>query len=218
MEACRFKSVLSGLVGVMLLGGLASRPAWAQTISVTNPGFESNALADGGFTLSITGWTIAGSAGTYNPTSTQYPGGVPEGMNVAFINGGSISQVLGATLTADTSYTLQVDVGDRADTPFPVYSVGLYAGGVLLAEDPGLLLPPNGTFLTSTVTFLALVGNPNLGQPLEIRLANNGVQTNFDNVRLEALDVAAIPEPGTCALVAMGLLPLAGSVVRRRRA
>lgn len=41
--------------------------------------------------------------------------------------------------------------------------------------------------------------------------------TGADNIRL-VLTASAIPEPGTCALIAAGLLPLVGVVVRRHRA
>jgi hypothetical protein len=139
-----------------------------------------------------------GDGGTFNLTITQYPGQAPEGQNVAdssfFLAGflpPTISQVLSDVLTANTLYTLQVEVGNRLDTPFPGYVVQLLAGGVLLAEDNNSLSPADGTFATSTVTFTALPGDPNLGQPLEIRLRSFGRQTNFDDVRLTA--VASAP-------------------------
>ncbi|MDZ4752873.1 MAG: hypothetical protein SGJ11_00065 [Phycisphaerae bacterium] len=118
-----------------------------------------------------------------------FPAGVPDGVQVGFINavGVPIKQVLSATLQANSPYTLRVDIGRRSDGFAMVhYAVRLVANGVTLAEDPGLLTPPLGGFATSTVTFTAPTGHPQLGKPLEIQLLLlQGPQANFDNVRLE---------------------------------
>jgi hypothetical protein len=90
--------------------------------------------------------------------------------------------------------------------------VQLWAGGELLAEESSLT-PAAGTFDTSVVTYLASAGSPLLGQPLEIRLVSSGNQINFDDVRLDA-----IPEPGTLALLGLGLGLLAGGRRLRRSA
>jgi len=131
------------------------------SIPITNPGFEAFTLVDGQFTRPffgsgpvgtaivtpnpIPGWTLTpahGDGGTFNPTTAQYSGQAPEGQNVAyssfFLTGfppPTILQVLPAVLTSNTRYTLQVEVGNRLDTPFPGYVVQLLAGGVLLAQD-----------------------------------------------------------------------------------
>jgi MYXO-CTERM domain-containing protein len=147
----------------------------------------------------------------FNPGTGQYPGqGATEGSQVAFSNGGNvIAQGLATVLQADTNYTLQVDVGDRTDTPFPAYSIELFAGGIQLTTGSNAT-PPDGGFATSTATFNPGSSHPALGAPLEIRLTSNGVQMNFDNVRLDA---TPIPEPA-------GLTLLAGAAalgLRRRR-
>src|SRR5690606_19648952 len=105
-------------------------------LPVLNPSFEQPALADGGFTGTITDWQIVGAAsGVFNPTATQYPTQqATDGEQVAYSNGGSIRQTLAAMLEANTTYTLQVDIGDRLDTGVPGYTVELWAGGVLLAS------------------------------------------------------------------------------------
>jgi hypothetical protein len=180
---------------------------------ITNPGFEDFVLSDGFFTIPpngrslpfgifdnnpIPGWTITvvpgrGSfeveAGTFNPNSTRYPGQAPEGQNIAYSNGPTISQVLGAVLTASATYSLQVDVGRRLDEASPGYVVSLLADGTVLAQDVNTLSSAPGTFVTSTVTFNVPLDHPALEKPLEIRLepfsfAEAGAQVNFDNVRL----------------------------------
>ncbi|MEQ8784963.1 MAG: hypothetical protein RIC55_01635, partial [Pirellulaceae bacterium] len=171
-------------------------------ISVDNFSFEDPALADGGFTSGSSGttaipdWEITtggSSAGVFNATATQYPiMQATDGDQVAFSNGRTFRQVLADTLAANTTYELLVDIGDRADTASPGYSVGLYAGGVLLAEVDQTDFPTaNGGFVTATVNFATGGAPAQLGLPLEIRLFSGGVQTNFDNVRLTA-SVAAV--------------------------
>jgi streptogramin lyase len=158
-------------------------------VPINNPGFEAQVLGDGGFlTTTLTGWTLSvpSQSGPYNPPAGAYPGGVvPEGQNVAYSNGGTISQVLTQALVAGTRYTLTVRVGDRLDAAFPGYRVQLLAGGTLLAEETAQT-PANGTFATSTVDYDSMANDPRAGLPLEIRLVSNGIQVNFDDVRLTA--------------------------------
>jgi len=128
-----------------------------------------------------------------------------DGVQVAYSNLEPVAQFLGVTLTADTLYTLKGDVGDRKDTIFPGYTIGLHSGGQPLAVDNSSLTPNDG-FLTSTLTFLALPGHPNLGQVLEIRLASAGLQTSFDNVRLGATPTSElIPALGSRGILVLGL-------------
>ena len=139
-----------------------------------------------------------------------------------------------AVLKAGWTYTLKVEVGNAYWYDWGGYKVQLLAGGTphtpgdgsdytgpvtggtLLAEDDSSLAVPDGTFMTSTVTYsydpmhAALVG-----EPLQIRLlaliptepTGDEVEVEFDNVRL-----TAVPEPATLALLSLGAL-----MVRRRR-
>lgn len=176
----------------------AASPAVITQIAINNAGFEDPVLADGGFNSFVNDWTGSGG-GTFNPTATQLPGEASEGSNTHYNNGVvPYSQTLTETLAAGT-YTLRVDVGDRADTNFPGYQVqlGVDNGGfALLAEDNNSLVPSNG-FLTSTVSYDAQAGDANMGLPLVIRLIGAGTQVNFDNVRLEVVTGAATVSTGT---------------------
>ena len=162
------------------------------SVAVTNPSFETPVLSDSGVGGDAPGWTITGpaDAGTFNPGESDFPGGVPDGQNVAFNNGATISQVLTERLTAGTRYVLQVDVGQRSNVSLMPFSVELWAGGFLAgASTP---LPASGAFSTTTVSYDAPADTPFLGQPLEIRLISSGVQDCFDNVRLTAAASAVI--------------------------
>jgi hypothetical protein len=185
--------------------------ASAVPIAVDNPSFEDPVLFDNGFVGFAPEWDVVNS-GTFNPLVPFSYDFIPDGDNVAYGgSGGSLSQILDVSLQAGQLYTLEVEVGARGDgTPFPGYAVQLLAGGVVLAEESSLA-PAPGTFETSVVTYLAPADDPMLGSLLEVRLVSNGIQTNFDNVRLDA-----IPEPGTLALLGLGLGLLAGGRRLRR--
>ena len=143
--------------------------------------------------------------------SSFYSEGAPDGKNAGYafildeVGSGvvGLSQTLDEQLTANTRYTLQVDVGNPAPNPFvqadlsgfPGYRVELVAGGEVLAKDNNSLSIAEGAFETSTVTFTAPQMDSSLGEQLEIRLVNiaeaSGLESNvklvdFDNVRLFA--------------------------------
>ena len=167
-----------------------SLSAPAGSFAVDDWSFEAQVVADGSASSSIPGWTNSGAGGTFNPGAGEFTDGVPDGQNVAFSNGATISQVLTEPLTAGTRYVLQVDVGHRANVSLPAFSVELWAGGFLAgASSP---VPAAGTFATVTVTYDAPANSPLLGQFLEIRLISSGTQVCFDNVRLSAAVSAAI--------------------------
>jgi hypothetical protein len=173
------------------LASLKSTVLRGDEILIVNHGFEDQIVADDDFIRgALTGWSVAGDSGVFNPSTVSLPGQPSEGMNVAFIGGtfagGPISQTLSTNLMVG-SYELCIDVGDRLDTSFAGYAIELLAGGAVLAQDNNTMTP-NGTFITSTTSFTALASDVNLGQPLMIRISapNNGsgFQTLFDDVRL----------------------------------
>ncbi|OYY95515.1 MAG: hypothetical protein B7Y41_03160 [Hydrogenophilales bacterium 28-61-23] len=204
------KYVPSALFALTLAASLSAN---AAPVSITNHSFESTVLADGINGVGIVGW-INSTGGAFNPRigpTGHFTNPIPDGNNTAWLNGGGATQTLISTLlTANTAYTLMVEVGDRRDNVFPGYQVALLAGNTVLASESSL--QPNDGFLTSTVNYTALAGNPLLGTALTIRLTANGTQVNFDNVRL---DVSPVPEPETYALMLAGL-GLVGFAARRR--
>lgn len=190
---------------------LLASTAGAEVISLNNPSFESPTLADGTWVAAVEGWTAVTANGTVgiwnpalnlpatNPGVTQaFLNGI-SGVQVAYSNGGNIRQDLAIDVGYGYLYTLKVDVGGREG-----YSNEPY--GVLLRRDPD---GPGGVgtvtvagvfdrnveseWIEQTVTFEAL--DPAVAdQKLVVVLANrgttdtdtttNGIQLNFDNVRL----------------------------------
>jgi hypothetical protein len=77
----------------------ALEPSEPFPVVVNNPSFEDPVLHPGTFVGSVTGWTRSsfGSFATFRPGGSAYPGGaVPDGVNVAAADGGTLSQVLSA--------------------------------------------------------------------------------------------------------------------------
>jgi hypothetical protein len=170
------------------------------SIPISNPGFENPTLADGAWQATIPNWTLTlasdSTAGPWNPTASHFSPQASEGSNVVYVDTSSstagesiISQQLSSSLAANTTYTLQVDVGYPNTTDNKDYRIELTAGGQVLAQDDNSLSLIQGGWKTSTINYTAAGDDPNLGDPLGIRLiakASSGGyrQIEFDNVRL----------------------------------
>jgi hypothetical protein len=197
----------------------------AEPIAVVNHSFEDPATNRNGVP-SLPGWTQQENApgesfnsGVWRPTVPSDFTAIPDGSQVAYIQAGSIFQVLPALLTANTQYDLVVEVGEQAIDPIAPdgYAVQLRAGSTILAEatSPD---PPNNGFITTSVSYVALAGNPNLGQPLAVWLIDKDPSIfendpNFDNVRLTATNVISEPVTAVFAL----WLPIAAVAIHRLR-
>jgi hypothetical protein len=193
--------------GAKALGGWPGSVAGADksTTSEPAPWVASNVNSFG------SGWTSA----------SQYTTGIPDGDIYAYANTvGTLSQTLAATLQADTSYTLTVAVGWRADLPgfgfptFPGYGIELWAGGTKLTSTYSTnqggtgASPTGGQWIDVIATYTSPASVT--ADALQIRLIGYDIQTNYDNVRL---DGTLIPEPSAAALLGLGGLLM----LRRRR-
>ena len=105
---------------------------------------------------------------------------VPDGIVVASSNGGTFSQTVSATAVAGVTYTLQVDIGHRNDNFYVTPTVELLIGSNIFTAIGSA--PTIGNWATWTATDTALAGDA--GAPISIVLIANGVQGDFDNVRL----------------------------------
>lgn len=159
-------------------------------MAVTNAGFETTVVADGTFVNAAAGWTIGAKAGTFNPSTVQSVTG--SGNNVGFSSqtASKLRQTIGV-VSASTFYQLSVKVIRRADTPFPGFTIALYANGLEVSSFVGASNSiPIKTPTTFTTGFIATAGL--VGQTLEIVLFSAGLQTTFD-------DVAVLTGPQSCA-------------------
>lgn len=167
--------------------------AGGGAIAVANPSFEADVLpdfdtaapqSDSWIVGSFNSWTVTGTGGVFNPgTTLQFPGDVPNGSNIAYSNGGTIRQTIaGATASAGETYTLSVEVGDRADAAFPGYRIELWIGGIQRALDSSSASPIDGTFATASLSYTAVAADD--GEAFQIRLVGTAPQATFDDVRL----------------------------------
>ncbi|MFN9988021.1 MAG: beta strand repeat-containing protein, partial [Pirellula sp.] len=164
-----------------------------QSISVSNSGFESNVLGDGGAISSAFDWTVTGGGGTFNPTSTQYiTSNGTEGSNIGYANpGATLAQALSTVFDANRNYQLTVDVGRRLDTANSSYTIQLLSGATVIGTYTGTT-GDSGSWRTVNVDINGANFAAASGNPLQITLhCNSGGQTHFDNVRLTSSTATA---------------------------
>jgi hypothetical protein len=207
-----------GLPIVFLVCSAASRA------SFVNASFEDPSLNPSEYTTNgILGWTTgSGIVGVGNIAglTTDWDVPAPDGSQVGFTNGPSVSQVSGLTFGQGIN-TLDIFFGRRKDGIQGDATVELWAGGT---ADTGNIT--GGTLIqTLQVPFSTLTlgnftnfqlsvnlasGDANIGQTMGVRIVkDSGVQVLFDDVRLSS----PVPEPGTILAVTSGVALL----LRRRR-
>ena len=178
------------------LFGIASAQENAAPVSIPilNSHFQGDVLfCAAGSNCSgpgATGWLCGPSTSVAKLSAVQYPGVAPEGIYVAAIGGSyvtdSILQTLGADVQANTTYTLKLSVGARADIPFTGYLAALLAGNVTLASR-NAATPVGGNFVTDVIVAKSGANPPQLGQPLQILVKSIGTgQVDISSVSLTA--------------------------------
>jgi len=200
-----------------------TRSASASPIPILNPGFESPATPM--VTSTVTSWTqTVGVSGVWNinaDPSGYWTVSAPEGNQIAFISTGrpgspgpaAISQILTATLQANTLYTLTGFVGDPIGfAAGTVSTVSLIAGLTTVATLP--ISAPAGTFTPFSLTFNS-DSSLLVGQALQIQLSSNQEQSGFDAI---ALNATPVPVPSSIWLLMSGGLWVAGFGLRKARA
>ena len=238
MKTHRITRVIGFVLGTVC--AIPALPALASSIPIANASFEANVQADNTQTnYSSTSWSsVLGNTcspncwGAVNPGlgHAGFPSGsVPDGNNfLGMVSGFAnvpVFQTLGATLAADTIYTLTVAVGnpaDRADNKSFGFQLGLVGSGNTYASfsSANMNSITNGAFTELSASSTILAGNPDIGKTLVIQLFGPVGQgpgqpyIAFDNVRLTA--VPAVPEPETYALMVAGL-GLLGFIARRKQ-
>lgn len=219
------KTLLQGLVGAALIAALAM-PAWAQVdISIDNPSFEMPALDSGVYDATgvIPGWT-GGSADPAGPDvfGIQDMGAAAEtspaadGENVLWFNGGDggsdyadyVTQSVAPVVGGET-YTLSVAVNNRQELAAVDYMIQLLVDGAVVAEDLNSIdVLASNNWDYSVLNYAAAPADDNKPMTIKIgELANNGIQTIFDDVTL-----VRTPEPAS-----MTFLAIAGLALLRRR-
>jgi choice-of-anchor C domain-containing protein len=211
------------IVGVAIVLALSSAAANANL--VTNGSFEQPGTGCASATTSLPGWTVAGNIDIDNATASCSTIPAADGSYFVDLTGsytaGSISQAL--LTTAGETYLVSFAFGGNPQWQYLSYpndsavksmDVGIDGSvvGTYSIDTTGLGFSDAGwsqsSFLftaTSATTLLAFTS-----------LNSGGVYGPLlDNVIVEQVP-AAVPEPGTLALLSLGLAGL--GVARRRRA
>lgn len=192
------RTLLMGISALIFWAG-SFGSAGAVFFTIQNEGFDS-----------FSGWNMTGVAGVFDVNSTHiYSNIYPDG-NVAFINGGSIYQVLSDTYQAETNYILNFDTGwVPSYTDAPVFNFALMSGGETLAiQSASGLIKDQWVELSMELSSID-IPNYIIGQAIEIWFLTgdlNPRQVNLDNVSLQA--VASVPVPGSVQLLSLGLIGL----------
>lgn len=224
------------LLAFCLVCGLSSpvSHAVAALIPIQNASFEDPYLDDNSGSFAIPGWTVINTnpADTgiethiVNPNFFPYHSIQIHGRNILSAGLDECTfQTLAERLQPETTYTLQVNVGNpqSAFVGDPGYFWGGYriqllAGNTLLAEDFSSLNPSPRNFLTSIITYSADEGSPALGQFLRINLMSLGRMAGFDDVRLDSSPAqSAVPLPPSVLLLGTGLLGLIPAWMKAQR-
>jgi hypothetical protein len=113
------------------------------------------------------------------------------------------------TVQLGFTYTLLVDEGVRKDVPDPGLIELLIGGAPITAIG---VPAAQGSWSTYTATYIGTATD--VGKSIGISLISDGVQGDWDNVRLDAVGPNAIPEPASLAL--LGITLIAFAMTRRR--
>jgi hypothetical protein len=168
--------------------------AWLQS------GANNVASADGAFFLDLTGYCDLGNNGS------GYCGG-----NVAPGVYGSVSQAISTVVGA--TYHLSVEGGTYGVSPVAPMLVAS-AGGTSQSFQLPSNTPVTGTWTTYTLDFVATATSTTISFGGTGGSPTGTYYLGVDKASVELVSLPAVPEPGTWALMAAGLLAV-GRLARR---
>ncbi len=202
---------------IVCLLGLSSL---SMALTLTNAGFETPALGDGGWTAegSVDDWIAGGSASVQDMTTSSLDPAAQEGENTSGLNGkksdsdngGYIFQTIKyddgsvVLVEADKTYKIQVWIGRRSDTPGSVagiLEVSLQESASLTLLDTAtydLTAQSQGTWVQQT--FYLTTGSSPVGQgtsELQVRFQNPANRADYANWYYQqvVLDEVVVTDP-----------------------
>lgn len=189
-----------------------------------NASFESPALANFVFNSAIDNWSQSDvTSGVWHTNSFYFSDPTPDGVQVAYINAGSIAQVSNDLIGLGHN-EVSFSFGRRLDGYQGGAQVLMTAGGtatngdivgrtVLKTFNLNGLNQPFGTWTTWTMSYDAASGDSNIGKALGIEFTiTSGSQVEFDNVH-DVVGTQAVPEPVSLTALSLGVVGL----IRRKR-
>lgn len=212
----RYLHILAGALALVF----SSHGAFAAAIAVSDSDFEANTAvaAAGDWSNDLGAWQETGGPSNANAFIEYIVGFSADGVKHVGVNSThDIWQDLSVTFQANTLYTLDVAVGNRAGQSgagnLSTYSLFDATGASwATANYDAFANVGAGTFADApSLTFDTSLNPGAVGQTIRIQLEGEGPgRSHFDNIRLDA---APIPEPSGFALLGLGGLLL----MRRRR-
>jgi PEP-CTERM motif len=210
---------------------ILSSTAWADTIPILNPSFETlggplTATCGPGCAFNygpvpgIPGWTSS-DGGSWQPGS--YFSSIPDGSIVAFTNAqSSLTQTLtGISVLSNSLYTFNIYVGDRTDGINGNYNLSLdtILGGVtttLCSISGNAANIQRGTFQLQSCTYMS--GSSVPAGNLFLQLSALSGQLDVDNLSLTVQPPAtSVPEPSSMLLLSVGIMFLLATFAARRK-
>jgi hypothetical protein len=189
----RYSTRAAAVLALLTATFLWATPAKAQTeIPILNPQFNRDTLTCSPGTncdsYGVTSWITGPQTYVLKASTTQFPTAPPTALYVVVMGNetasGSILQTVGATVQANTTYTLTMEVGARADEVFTGYEAMLLAGNVTLVSG-NRATPFGGEFVTETLVYQSGATPAQLGQPLQVLITSKGNgQTAVSNLGL----------------------------------
>jgi len=198
----------------LILALVSSASLHAASVTINTHSFESSAAG-----LPATwnnnvpdGWTKTGTTGLQNIAGSGATG--TDGDYVVFLQTGGISQdisagIIGGGVNVGDVFTLTLAATNQNGSPTFDFDIQDGGGASLIggAVTSSPASPANPTY--ADIVVMGTVDTA--ASPVFLVLSNTGGQTRIDNVRL---DLVAVPEPSSAALLGLGGLAL---LLRRRK-